>query len=160
MDDAIILDGVLDAETVPADLHGSTARFRLALSPTEERTDEMILPCSIADPVLAAVVLHDLVPGDKLRVTGYLRLPSTPDEGVRLVVTALEVRQPAPLGFPGAAVTATIERHGPYVYYFDAHTDEVSVWTHAGVWVGRADTPDDLADVLDTFEQRQAAGGE
>ncbi|WP_267884795.1 hypothetical protein [Streptomyces sp. NRRL S-87] len=39
-DDAIALDGFLDEETVPSDLHGSTAQFRLTVSPR----DEMILP--------------------------------------------------------------------------------------------------------------------
>ncbi|MEW2458911.1 hypothetical protein [Streptomyces albus] len=47
--DAIVLDGFLDEETVPGDPYGSTARFRLTVSPTDERTDEMILP-SHADP--------------------------------------------------------------------------------------------------------------
>ncbi|MET9208233.1 hypothetical protein ABZW38_24190 [Streptomyces bacillaris] len=90
-DDAIALDGFLDEETVPGDLHGSTARFRLTVSPTDERADEMILPCTVADSVLAHAVIHDLVPGDKLRVTGYLRLPRTPDEPMWLVVTELAV---------------------------------------------------------------------
>ncbi|MFJ9412467.1 hypothetical protein [Streptomyces sp. NPDC101393] len=96
-DDAIALDGFLDEETVPGDVHGSTARFRLTVSPTDERADEMILPCSVADPSLAHAVIHDLVPGDKLRVTGYLRLPRTPDEPVWLVVTTLAVLETAPL---------------------------------------------------------------
>ncbi|MFE1774270.1 hypothetical protein [Streptomyces sp. NPDC059008] len=73
-----VLDGFLDEEAVPGDLHGATAR-RLTVSPTDERTDErtdeMILPCSVADPVLAHAVLSDLQPGGQLRVTGYLRLP-------------------------------------------------------------------------------------
>ncbi len=45
---------------MPGDLHGSTAQFRLTVSPTDERTDEMILPCSVADSELAHAVLHDL----------------------------------------------------------------------------------------------------
>ncbi|MEU9125737.1 hypothetical protein AB0C96_38990 [Streptomyces sp. NPDC048506] len=95
--DAIALDGFLDEETVPGDLHGSTARFRLAISPTDERTDGMILSCSVADPVLAHAVLHDLQPGDQLRVTGYLRLPRTPDDPMWLAVVQLKVLATAPL---------------------------------------------------------------
>ncbi|MFI6768166.1 hypothetical protein [Streptomyces sp. NPDC050355] len=76
MGDAIALDGFLDEEAVPGDLNGSTARFQLTVSPTDERTDDMILPCSVADPVLAHAVLSDLQPGDQLRVTNCLRLPA------------------------------------------------------------------------------------
>ncbi|MGC9478992.1 hypothetical protein ACP4I1_33245 [Streptomyces sp. WG4] len=75
-DDAIALDGFLEEGTVPGDLHGSTARFRLTVSPTDERTDEMIMPCSVADAELAHAVIHDLVPGDKLRVTGTSGSPA------------------------------------------------------------------------------------
>ncbi|MEU1193545.1 hypothetical protein [Streptomyces sp. NPDC005859] len=51
-------------------------------------------------PALAAIVLHDLIPGDQLRITGYLRLPRTPDEPVWLDVTTLEVLWTAPLSLP------------------------------------------------------------
>jgi hypothetical protein len=93
--DLVVLDGFLDEETVPGDLYGSTARFRLTVSPTDERTDEMILPCRVADPQMAYQALHELTPGDQLRVTGYLRLPRTPDEPVWLVVTGMTLLQPA-----------------------------------------------------------------
>ncbi|MGY4966635.1 hypothetical protein [Streptomyces sp. 900105245] len=161
-DDAIALDGFLDEETVPGDLHGSTARFRLTVSPTDERTDEMILPCSVADPAMAHQVIHHLVPGDKLRVTGYLRLPRTPDEPMWLVVNTLAVLETAPqLSDPAALSTAVIERYGPYVCWFDAEdSGEIPVWTEAGVWVGTAGDPDALDELIEAFEQRQAAGGE
>ncbi|WP_370424346.1 hypothetical protein AB8O64_36955 (plasmid) [Streptomyces sp. QH1-20] len=162
-DDAIALDGFLNEETVPGDLHGSTARFRLTVSPTDQRTDEMILPCSVADPAIAHAVIHDLVPGDKLRVTGYLRLPRTPDEPMWLVVTALSVLEPAPLmsvAGPAAVVTAVIERYGPYVCWFDADTPDVEVFTEAGDWVGTAPEPNGIGQLLEAFEHRQAAGGE
>ncbi|MFD8789397.1 hypothetical protein [Streptomyces vinaceus] len=161
-DDAIALDGFLDEETVPGDLHGSTARFRLTVSPTDERTDEMILPCSVADPAMARTVIHDLAPGDKLRVTGYLRLPRTPDEPMWLAVTTLAVLETAPkLSDPAALSTAVIERYGPYVCWFDAEdSGEIPVWTEAGAWVGTAGDPDALNELIETFEQRQAAGGE
>ncbi|MFJ5804049.1 hypothetical protein [Streptomyces decoyicus] len=78
---------------MPGDTTGSTARFRLTVSPTHDGADEMVLPCSVADPVMARAVLHDLAPGDQLRVTGYLHLPRTPTEPMFLVVTELRVLQ-------------------------------------------------------------------
>ncbi|MFD5728293.1 hypothetical protein ACFWMT_19680 [Streptomyces sp. NPDC058368] len=160
-DGAIALDGFLDEETVPGDLHGSTARFRLTVSPTDERADEMILPCTVADSALAHAVIHDLVPGDKLRVTGYLRLPRTPDEPMWLVVTKLAVLESAPQLSDPAAATAVIERYGSYVCWFDAEdSGEVPVWTEAGVWVGTAGDPSAPGELIEAFEQRQAAGGE
>lgn len=157
----IALDGFLDEETVPGDLHGSTARFRLTVSPTDERTDEMILPCTVTDPELAHAAIHDLVPGDKLRVTGYLQLPRTPDEPMWLVVAALAVLETAPLlSDPDAHATAVIERYGPYLCYFDADTTVVEVFTETGQPVGTAPDPDKIGALLEAFEQRQAAGGE
>ncbi|MGP3633876.1 hypothetical protein ACTU45_10995 [Streptomyces sp. 24-1644] len=105
--DAIALDGFGDEETVPGDLHGATARFRLTVSPT----DEMVLPCSVTDPELAHAVIHDLVPSDKLRVTGHLRLPRTPHEPMWLVVSTLAVLETAPLlSDPATVSTAVLER--------------------------------------------------
>ncbi|MFE2943415.1 hypothetical protein ACFXKG_30830 [Streptomyces sp. NPDC059255] len=156
--DVIALDGFLDEETVPGDLHGTTARFRLTVSPTDERTDEMILPCSVADAELAHAVLHELVPGDKLRVTGHLRLPRTPNEPMWLTITTLAVLETAPaLSGPATVATAAIERYGPYVCWFDTeNSGEVPVWTEAGVWVGTAGDPSALDELIEAFEQRQA----
>ena len=121
----------------------------------------MILPCSVADPALAHAILHDLVPGDKLRVTGYFHLPRTPDAPMWLAVTALAVLETAPqLSDPATAVMALIERHGPYVCWFDADTPEVEVFTETGGWVGAVPEPSDLGELLEAFEQRQAARGE
>ncbi|MFJ7069781.1 hypothetical protein [Streptomyces sp. NPDC101115] len=160
-DDAIALDGFLDEETVPGDLHGSTARFRLTVSPTDERTDELILPCRVTDSELAHAVIHDLVPGDKLRVTGYLRLPRTPDEPMWLVVTTLAVLETAPqLSDPVAVATAAIEWQGMYFCWFDADSTGVEVFTETGDWVGTAPEPNDLGELLEAFEYRQATGGE
>ncbi|MFH9605531.1 hypothetical protein ACR31U_35275 (plasmid) [Streptomyces rochei] len=156
--DAIVLDGFLEEETVPGDPHCSTAHFRLTVSPTDERTDEMILPCSVTDPQMAHQALHELTPGDQLRVTGYLRLPRTPDDPMSLVVTELVLLQPAPTF--SNAFTSTLERYGPYTCYFDADTDQVPVWTETGAWVGVADTPAELAQLLEAFEQRHGAGGD
>ncbi|MFI8200489.1 hypothetical protein ACIF6K_28895 [Streptomyces sp. NPDC085942] len=159
--DAIVLDGFLENATVPGDLHGSTARFRLTLSPTDERTDETVLPCTVTDPALAHAVLHDLAPGDKLRVTGHLHLPRTPDEPMRLAVTTLAVLDTAPLlTDPAPDATAVLERYGPYLCWFDAGTPTVDVFTETGTWVGSVTELDEISALLDAFEQRQAASGE
>jgi hypothetical protein len=97
---AIVLDGYLDDETVP-DEHGTTVRFRIALSPTDDRVDEMIIPCSVNDRLLARAVLHGMKPGDKARVTGHLRLPRTPEDVMQLDVDAIEVLAALPLPDPG-----------------------------------------------------------
>ncbi|MFJ7416395.1 hypothetical protein ACIQWZ_37180 [Streptomyces sp. NPDC098077] len=157
----IALDGFLDEETVPGDLHGSTARFRLTVSPTDERNDEMILPCTVTDPELAHAAIHDLAPGDKLRVTGYLQLPRTPDEPMWLVVVALAVLETAPLlSDPDTLATAVIERYGPYVCWFDADTPDVEVFTDAGTWVGTAPEPNGISELLEAFEERQTTNGD
>ncbi|QTA36855.1 hypothetical protein [Streptomyces sp. CA-256286] len=157
----IALDGFLEEATVPGDLHGSTARFRLTVSPIDERTDELILPCGVTDPTLALAVIHNLAPGDKLRVTGYLRLPRTPDEPVWLAVTTLAVLETAPLlTDPATDATAVLERFGPYLCYFDADTPVVEVFTETGQPVGTAPDTDKIGVLLDAFEERQAAAGE
>jgi hypothetical protein len=164
-DDAIVLDGFLEEETVPGDLHGHTARFRLTVCPTDEgadeRVDEMVLPCRITDPVMAAAVLRDLVPGDHLRVTGHLRLPRTPEAAMHLVVTALTVLQTALLlAGPAAVATAGVDRYGPYLCWLDADTSDVEVFTENGAWVGVADTPAEFEGLLEAFEQRHRADDE
>ncbi|MFE6743865.1 hypothetical protein [Streptomyces tubercidicus] len=106
MADALVLDGFLDEQTVPGDTTGSTARFRLTVSPTNDGADEMVLPCSVTDPVIAAAVLHDLAPGDQLRVTGYLHLPRTRTEPMFLAVRELHVLEAALLLDEAAALPA------------------------------------------------------
>ncbi|MFG2097215.1 hypothetical protein [Streptomyces sp. NPDC048612] len=93
--DLLVLDGFLDEPTIPGDAIGSTARFRLTLSPTHEAMDDVVLPCSVTDPEMARAVLHDLAPGDQLRVTGYLHLPRTPTDRMFLVVRELHVLESA-----------------------------------------------------------------
>ncbi|MFI6143749.1 hypothetical protein ACIBCC_36870 [Streptomyces griseus] len=157
----IALDGFLEEPSVPGDLHGSTARFRLTVSPTDERTDEMVLPCNVTDPALAHAAIHDLAPGDKLRVTGHLHLPRTPDDPMWLAVTTLTVLETAPLLTDQAPdATAVLERYGPYLCYFDADTTEVEVFTETGQQVGTAPDPARIGTLLEAFEERQAAGGE
>ncbi len=77
------------------------------------------------------------------------------------VVTTLAVLETAPeLSDPAAVATAVIERYGPYVCWFNADTTDVEVFTEGGTWVGTAPEPNDLGELLEAFEQRQAAGGE
>ncbi len=61
---------------------------------------------------------------------------------------------------PATVATALIERYGPYVCWFDADTTDVEVFTEGGTWVGTAPEPNDLDELLEDFEHRQAAGGE
>ncbi|MCX4784485.1 hypothetical protein [Streptomyces sp. NBC_01264] len=160
-DEAIALDGFLDDAPVPGDPDSTTARFRLTVSPTDERIDEMTLPCSVADPQLAHTTLHELIPGDKLRATGYLRAPRTPDEPLLLIVETLEILQPAPqLTATAALFASVIERCGPYLHYIDGDSGGLEVWNEAGAWVGWADTPGELTAILDAFERGQAPGRE
>ncbi|MFI9176149.1 hypothetical protein [Streptomyces lincolnensis] len=111
---------------------------------------------------MAALVLHDLVPGDTLRVTGHFRLPRTPGEPMWLDVTELASLRSAPdrPADPADAVTAMLERYGPYVCVLDADTEQVPVWTETGAWVGIADTVADLSGLLDAYEQHHGVGGE
>lgn len=181
--DAIALDGFLDEERVPG-LHGSTARFRIVVSPTDERADEMVMPCTVTDPAIAAAVLQDLVPGDLLRVTGHVRAPRTPDEPMWLDVTTLEFLREAPAQSPegvddgeldfltadagdiyqrtGISVHVAdcglFERHGTYLLWHDGDVAVTSVWAHTGAWVGETDDADRIGDLIADYERRPADG--
>jgi hypothetical protein len=171
--DPIALDGFLDEETV-GDQHGTTARFRLAVSPTDERVDEMLIPCSVTDPELAHSVLHELTHGDQLRVTGYLRLPHTPDDVMWLEVHTIEVLNTAPLRLvdpdvplPGEPpptgrlednqAVPLLERSASYLLLHDP-TGLTHVWHTTGASVGETENPDDIADLIDAFERRSPHG--
>ncbi|WP_410540515.1 hypothetical protein [Streptomyces sp. KL2] len=174
--DAITLDGFLDEDTVPGDLHETTARFRLTVSPTDDRTDETTLACVTSDPLLARALLHELRQGDQLRVTGCLRLPRTPDQAVRLHVHRIEVLATAPLldldvgtgsanpsgADEEAAALADgglIGRHGAYATYRDPDAGTARVWSPTGAWVGTAaDTPATVQALIDAHERRTAPG--
>jgi len=162
--DVIVLDGYLDEETVEGDAHCTTARFRLEVTPSEERVDMMVLPCSVRDWALARAVVA-LRPGDFVRVTGYLRLPATPDGPVWLEVHALQilaVLPPAPAGDPdglhteqpGIGDDALIERHGQYLLVHDP-VGVTYVWTQTGAWVGETEDLNALADLLRAYEHHQ-----
>lgn len=170
-DDLLIVDGFLDEETLPGDAHGSTARFRLTISPSDERSDEAILPCTVADPVLARTVLDDLQPGDQLRVTGWLRLPRSPGDVLEVCVDSIELLEPAPPQGSGGtdelpplpsncslSHDSELERFGPYIVHYDPDTTITSVWRQDGKWVGADAYPVSVDDLIDAFERDSAAG--
>jgi hypothetical protein len=183
-DDMAVLDGYLEDDPLPGDSLALTALFRLTLSPTDDVADEAILPCTVTDPQLAHQVLHTLRPGDRLRVTGAIRLPQIPGDALRVCVSALEVLDTAPPRLsrdtgalpqpparaaeqnvqpplpPGASLAhdGELERVGPYVIHYDPDTTITSVWRQDGKWVGADAYPVSVDDLIDAFERRTAAG--
>jgi hypothetical protein len=179
-----VLDGYLEEDPQPGDSIALTALFRLTLSPTEDVLNEAVLPCTVADPQLAHEVLHTLQPGDRLRVTGAIRVPDNPGGALRLCVSALEVLDTAPLRLaepePGTGQGDSpagpptlpplpprlslpddgglLERFGPYLAYSDPDTTLTSVWRADGAWVGADAYPVTAGDLIDAFERRTAAG--
>ncbi|MFE4061647.1 hypothetical protein ACFXP3_36075 [Streptomyces sp. NPDC059096] len=78
-----------------------------------------------------------------------------------LAVSTLTVLETAlELSDPAAVATAVIERHGPYVCWFDADTTGAEGFTETGDWVGTAPEHPDLGTLIETFERRQATDGE
>ncbi|MPY36829.1 hypothetical protein FNH09_38115 [Streptomyces adustus] len=145
----IVLDGYLDDQTLPDDLHGTTAAFQLVVSPTDKRIDELVMPCQTADPALAHAALHELGASDLLRVTGHLRLPRAPGDGMRLHVTAIAVLESGcelasvatddDLAPEALSEVGVIERYGAYQVWHDPDTGRSSVWHTTGCWVGDTD---------------------
>ncbi|MFD5848218.1 hypothetical protein [Streptomyces chartreusis] len=43
--------------------------------------------------------------------------------------------------------------------YVEAATERVPVWTETGTWVGVADNPIGVDDVIDAFERSTSTGG-
>ncbi|WP_037904971.1 hypothetical protein [Actinacidiphila yeochonensis] len=179
--DGIVLDGYLDEEVAADDTTGTRARFRLIVSPTDELVDEMVLPCSVAASELTANVLHQLRPGDYVRVTGHLGLPRISGHPMWLQVLTLELLGTPPLDFPDddtsddqaddAGTTAAagpaapvdgdtlsdvgrLERYGPYVVWSDPDLCADTVWTEAGDLLGTAVYPDTATTLIDTHQRR------
>ncbi|WRZ96414.1 hypothetical protein OHB54_46555 (plasmid) [Streptomyces sp. NBC_01007] len=162
MDDpAIVLDGYLDDQTLPDDLHGTTTAFQLVVSPTDDRIDELVMPCHTADPALAHTVLHKLGASDLLRITGHLQLPRTQGDALRLHVTAIAVLASGcdlpsvdtddDLTPEALSDTGVIERYGAYQVWHDPDTARSSVWHTTGYWVADTD-PADLGTVITAHE--------
>lgn len=178
--DGIVLDGYLDDEIDADDQVGTRARFRLIVSPTDELVDEMVLPCSVADSELTRAVLHELRPGDHIRVTGYLGLPRISGHPMWLQVLTLELLGTLPLNpadgedgddqadddvttaaaAPVAPTSDTLsdvgrlERFGPYIVWSDPDLCADTVWTEAGELLGTAVYPDTCTDLIDTHQRR------
>lgn len=179
--DDIVLDGYLDEEVAADDTVGTRARFRLIVSPTDGLVDEMVLPCSVADSELTRAVLHELRPGDRIRVTGYLGLPRISGHPMWLHVLTLELLDTLPLdpthddadeaGTRADADTAAVaesvapaggtlsdvgrlERYGPYVVWSDPDTAADTVWTDTGALVGIAVYPTTATDLITTHQRR------
>ncbi|WP_031522582.1 hypothetical protein [Streptomyces sp. NRRL F-5123] len=177
--DGIVLDGYLDEEVAADDETGTRARFRLIVSPTDELVDEMVLPCSVAAPELTTAVLHELRPGDHVRVTGHLGLPRISGHPMWLQVLTLELLGTPPLDLAddhalddqaddstaGAAPAAPVdrdtlsdvgrlERHGPYIVWSDPDLCADTVWTETGDLLGTAVYPDTATTLIDTHQRR------
>jgi hypothetical protein len=172
----VVLDGFLDEEVAADDTVGTRARFRLIVSPTDELVDEMVLPCSVADSELTKAVLHELRPGDHVRVTGYLGLPRISGHPMWLHVLTLELLATLPLNAgdddaddatdttvaadPVVPVSDTLsdagrlERYGQYIVWSDPDLCADTVWTKTGELLGTAVYPDTATDLIDTHQRR------
>lgn len=151
-DDPIVLDGFLDDMTPPDtdDAH-TTVNFLLVVSPTEERVDELVLPCTVADSALAHTVLHVLTDTDLLRVTGYLQLPQDPADGLRLYVSDIHnledgvdldhVDTDRQLNLEELPPHGRIETRGDYQIWHNPDTGRSSIWHTSGAWAGDTDDP-------------------
>lgn len=156
-DNAVVLDGVLDEGIAPGG-RGDTARFRIHLGGDENLVDEAVLPCVVANTVLADSVLQGLKEGDLLRVTGRLRLPQAPDGAVWVEVHAIDVLRPTLL--PDATaddVTSFVERCASYLVIYDPDGLTL-VWHEDGDQVGVTEDPSEISDLIHTYEQRTASG--
>jgi hypothetical protein len=180
MTDGIVLDGYLDEEVAADDRTGTRARFRLIVSPTDDLVDEMVLPCSVTDSELTTAVLHELRPGDHVRVTGYLGLPRISGHPMWLQVLTLELLGTLPLGpagddgnddqaddtgtTPAVPVPAPasdtlsdaghIERYGQYLVWSDPDLCADTVWMTTGELLGTAVYPDTCTDLIDAHQRR------
>ncbi|MGC5041063.1 hypothetical protein ACLQ2C_36610 [Streptomyces sp. DT73] len=91
-----VLDGYLTADTRPGERPG-TASWRLTCSAgVDYRVDEAVIPCSTVQPQIADALLTELQPGDLLRVSGHLTLPTTAGGALWLDADTLEVLWQAP----------------------------------------------------------------
>ncbi|MEV6131932.1 hypothetical protein AB0M05_34965 [Streptomyces violaceusniger] len=144
----LAVDGYLDTVPTPGGSPG-TARFQMIVSPTENAADDVVWACATSDPRIAHALLTEVQPGDLLRVSGFLTQPDDVAAPVHLSVDALEVLAAAPMG---ALHGMVLDRYGPYRCVFDADTATVPVFTEHGAWVGEAQTPDAIGDLIDAYE--------
>lgn len=154
---AVVLEGFLDEETSPG-TRDDSARFRIHLAADADRVDEAVLPCVVANPALAAVVLNGRKRGDLLRVTGHLRLPQRPDGAMWMEVHAIDVLHPTLVpDRDDEEVTPFIERYASYVVIYDPD-GLTHVWHEAGSPIGSTDDPSEISVLIHTYELRTAFG--
>ncbi|MFJ3439187.1 hypothetical protein ACIPMU_37390 [Streptomyces cyaneofuscatus] len=151
---AITVEGYTDTPPKPGTTPG-TARFTLIHFPaTPDRAapeaPEALLECSTTHPGLTHFLLNQVQPGDLLHVTGTLTRPPDDTGLARLQVETLNVRDVAPPVLDPLAV----ERSGSYFYVLDARSHQVPVFTHAGKWIGQANTPDAVGHLTGTLTTR------
>lgn len=163
-DSKIVLDGYLDDQTLPDDLSEASVRFQLVVSPTEDRIDELVMPCTVTNPELAHAVVNDLGASDLLRVSGHLLLPRDPADGIRLQVSAIHVLEDGidlsqvasedELGPAALSEYGYIERYADYQTWNDPDACLTSVWHASGEWVDSTDDPSALSDLIATHRRR------
>ncbi|MGW0730443.1 hypothetical protein [Streptomyces mirabilis] len=161
----IVLEGYLDDRTIPEDGPGASVRFQLAVSPTDDRLDDLLIPCTVVGhPQLAHAVMHDLGISDLLRISGHLQLPQEPGDGLRLHVNAIQVldsgvdlsRAGSKEGLEAEvlAESGRIERRGNFQMWHDPGARQSSVWHASGEWVDSTDDPNALDDLIAAHQQR------
>ncbi|MFH8753320.1 hypothetical protein ACH4GK_37435 [Streptomyces rimosus] len=149
----LAVDGYVDAIPAPGTSRG-TATFDLIHSPADADriapdTPDTVYACTTNDPRITDVLLREIQPGDLLRVTGTAVQADGPATPARLTVDALEVLEAAPAPVLNDLV---LERWSGYAAVFDADRDTVPVFTVTGTWVGEADSPDAITDLIDAYE--------
>ncbi|MGW2109519.1 hypothetical protein [Streptomyces sp. NPDC001948] len=149
----LAIDGYVDATPAPGTSWG-IAKFDLIHFPAgadqvAPDAPDTVYACSTADPRIADVLLHEIQPGDLLRVTGIVVRPDDPAAPAHVAVDALEVLEAAPAP---ALYGLVLERWGNYAAVFDADHDPVPVFTASGHWVGEAADPDAISDLIDAWE--------
>ncbi|WP_415940013.1 hypothetical protein [Streptomyces sp. 039-1] len=168
--DLLVLDGYLDDQTLPDEILGAPVRFQLVVSPTEDRVDELVLPCTVTQSELAHAIVNELGASDLLRVSGRIRLPQTPGDVLQLDVTAIEVLD---TGVDLASVSTDdeigpaelsehgfVERTGHYQVWHDPDAGLSSIWHTSGTWLDSTDDPSELGTVIEVFEQRRTPKAE
>ncbi|MBQ0867366.1 hypothetical protein [Streptomyces sp. RK75] len=149
----LAIDGYVDAIPAPGTGWG-TAVFDLIHSPADADriapdTPDTVYACTTGDPRIADVLLHEIQPGDLLRLTGTVAQPEDPDTPAHFTVDAMEVLEAAPAP---VLYDLVLERYGIYVVVFNADHDAVPVFTSSGRWVGEASSPDAIGTLIDSFE--------
>lgn len=151
-----VVDGWVDEPPAPG-AGRNTALFDLVVRPDDidllpDDAPDTVIACTSAQARITRELLTVVQPGDLVRVTGTLTLPQRPGVPARLTVDVLEVLD---TGLIPVLRDMVMDRYGVYVVVFDAGsgTDAVPVFTEQGEWVGLADNPDAIADLIELHER-------